>query len=74
MKSNIKNVSKKTPKAFAVGTHEGLIFASVPYTLEDLKNAVLIVSLLINAALLILWIMTQVSSIYAGQVAQALVQ
>lgn len=74
MKSNIKNISKKTPRAFAVGTHEGQIFASVPYTQEDLKNAVLAVSLLINAFLLILWITTQVSSIYAYQVAQALVQ
>ncbi len=74
MKSNTKKASTKTSKAFAVGSHEGQIFASVPYTQEDFKNSLLIVSLLVNASLLILWILTQVHSGYALQVAQALAQ
>ncbi|MDO8335302.1 MAG: hypothetical protein Q7T74_00775 [Candidatus Saccharibacteria bacterium] len=73
MKSNTKKVTNKS-KAFAVGTHEGQIFASVPYTSEDFKNSLLIVSLLVNASIFILWILTQVHSDYALTVAQAIVQ
>ena len=64
------NKSAKKSKAFAVGSHEGQIFAHVPYTLEDFKNSVLVVSLAINVAFLILWILTQLDSDYAYQVAQ----
>lgn len=78
MKSNTKNTTKKTTKktaqAYAVGSREGMIFASVPYTLEDFKNALLIVSLLVNAAVLILWILTQVHTAYAVAVADTLLQ
>lgn len=74
MKSNTKKVSTKNSKAFAVGSHDGQIFASVPYTQEDFKNSLLIVSLLVNASILILWILTQVHSAYALLIAQALVQ
>ncbi len=76
MKSNTKKATKKTAtaKAYAVGSREGLIFASVPYTLEDFKNALLIVSLLVNAAFLILWILTQIHTTYAMQVANSLLQ
>lgn len=64
-----KSTTNSTSKAFAVGTHEGQVFASVPYTLEDFKNSLLIVSLLVNFAVLILWLMTQVDTAYAYQVA-----
>lgn len=74
MKSKTQKVTKKTSKAFAVGSHEGQIFASVPYTFEDFKNSILIVSLLVNAAVLILWILTQIHSDYALQVALAIVR
>lgn len=73
MKSNIKNTNKKS-KAFAVGSHDGQIFASVPYTQEDLKNSVLIVSVLVNLAFLILWILTQVQASYAYHIANALIR
>lgn len=74
MKSKTKNITKKTSKAFAVGSHEGQIFASVPYTQEDLKNSILIISVLINISLLILWVLTQLRADYAYQVALTIVQ
>ena len=74
MKSNTKKTTKKTAKAYAVGSREGMIFASVPYTLEDFKNALLIVSVLINVTFLILWILTQVHTEYAVVVANSLLQ
>ncbi len=74
MKSKIKNNIKTKSKAFSVGSHEGQIFASVPYTQEDLKNSVLIISVLINIAFLILWVLTQIRTDYAYQVAVALLQ
>lgn len=66
------NKTTKKSQAFAVGTHEGQVFASVPYTQEDLKNALLIVSLTINAAFLILYILTQIDSSYTYQIALSL--
>ncbi len=74
MKSKTKNSTKKTSKAFAVGSHEGQVFASVPYTQEDLKNSILILSILINVAFLILWVLTQLRADYAYQIALAIVQ
>ena len=78
MKSKTKNSTKMkkttTAKSFKVGTHEGQILASVPYTQEDLKNSILIVSLLVNLIVLILWIMTKTSTDYAYLVALSIVQ
>lgn len=71
-KANTKK-SQKTSKAFAVGSHDGQVFASVPYTQEDLKNSILIVSVAINAVFLILWIMTQLNMSYTYQIALALI-
>lgn len=68
------NKNKKYPfttaKTFAVGTLEGQIMAQEPYTTHDFKNAVLIVSLLINIFFLALWLTTQVNQTYAFDVAR----
>ncbi len=71
-----KKVTTKTKKAvpkaksFAVGSHNGQIFAQVPYTAQDFKNSILIVSLSINMFLLTLWLTAQVSNAYAGAIAR----
>ncbi len=62
-----------TAKTFAVGSREGQIFAQVPYTVQDFKNSLLIVSLSINIFLLALWLTTQVSDAYAMSVARLIV-
>ncbi len=74
MKSKTKNSTNKKSKAFAVGSHDGQVFASVPYTQEDLKNALLILSLLVNAIFLILWVLTQLRYDYAYLIALAILQ
>lgn len=73
MKAKTKKATTKN-QAFTVGSHEGQIFASVPYTLEDFKNALLIVSILVNVSIFIVWIMTQVHPEYAYYIAWSLVQ
>lgn len=65
----IKKNSKKTNKAFQVGTRENVVLASVPYTAEDFKNSLLIVSLLVNAFVFTTWITVQVSSDFASTAA-----
>jgi hypothetical protein len=62
--------NKLISKAFPVGSHQGQIFASVPYTAEDFKNSLLIVSLAVNLFLFTLWLTTQVSQDYALAVAR----
>ena len=76
MKSKNTKTIKKTvlekirgQKTFAAGSREGQVFASVPYTSYDFKNAILVVSLGINVFLLTLWLTTQVSHVYAHRVA-----
>lgn len=73
MKSKTKKTTQKISKAFAVGSHDGQIFAHVPYTQEDFKNSLLIVSVMINVAFLILWILMQLNIAYTYQIALALV-
>ena len=68
-KTTTKTVSRKI-KTFAAGSREGQIFAQVPYTIHDFKNALLIVSLSVNIFLLTLWLVTEVNSTYAFHVAQ----
>lgn len=74
MKTTNKNTTKKSSvknvKTFAAGSHEGQIFAQVPYTAHDFKNAILIVSLTANVFFLTLWLTTQVSSTYAIHIAR----
>ena len=74
MKQKTKTPKKSTKKPFEVGSHEGQVHVAVPYTYEDFKNSVLIVSLAVNSFFLIGWLTTQVSSTYAVAVAQAIVQ
>lgn len=73
MKSNNKKTTKKV-QSFKVGTKENMILASVPYTFEDFKNSLLIVSVLINLFFLAGWLTIQVSQDYAYVVAQSLIQ
>lgn len=71
-----KKVTKNTnvsAKSFNVGSRSGQIFAQVPYTSHDLKNALLIVSLSANIFLLTLWLTTQVSDSYAMSVARFII-
>lgn len=70
-KSNTRTASKK---GFAVGMNQGQVFASVPYTSEDFKNSLLIVSLIVNMFILTAWIVVQVNETYALTVAQSLVK
>lgn len=67
-----KNTTKSSAVAssYIVGSHNGQIFAQVPYTVDDFKNALLIVSLAVNVFLLALWLSTQVSQDYAVAIAQ----
>jgi len=74
MKSKTKKTKKTAIKSFAVGTNPGQVFASVPYTSEDFKNSLLIVSLIVNAFVLTTWLTLQVSDQAALTVAQALVR
>lgn len=77
MKHKNKTTTKTTTirsQAFPVGTRENLIFASIPYTENDFKNSLLIVSVLINIFLLIAWISVQVDSGFANTIAQSLVR
>ncbi len=67
-KTNIKNATASA--SYIVGSHNGQIFAQVPYTVDDFKNALLIVSLSVNVFLLALWLSTQVSQDYAVAIAQ----
>jgi len=71
-----KNVLERIrgKKTFAAGSREGQIFASVPYTSYDFKNAMLIVSLVINVFFLTLWLTLQLSDTYAFSLAQYLVR
>lgn len=75
MKKNTKTINKVTKKlrgdkVFHVGERNGLVMASVPYVLNDTKNAVLIVSLLVNLFIFTLWLTTLVSTDYANAVAE----
>ena len=72
IKTSKKTFSEKLrgDKVFHVGTREGVLMASVPYTREDFKNSLLIVSVGVNLFFLIGWLTTQVSSVYAGAIAQ----
>ncbi len=76
MKSNKKSTknSKVLAKSFAVGTKPGQVFASVPYTSEDFKNSLLIVSLVANVFILTVWVTLQVSDEAASTIAQTLVR
>ena len=65
-----KITTAKRIKTFAVGSREGQVFAQVPYTAHDFKNAILIVSLTANIFVLTLWLTTQVSATYAIHVAR----
>lgn len=76
----MKKTSKKVKKSFSeklrgdtvfhVGSRENVLMASVPYTSEDFKNSLLIVSLLINLFFLIGWLLAQVSTVYAVEIAR----
>lgn len=68
-----KSISAKRVKTFAAGSREGQIFAQVPYTAHDFRNAILIVSLSANIFILTLWLTTQVSASYAIDVARFIV-
>lgn len=68
------NKTTQKSKNFVLGTREGQIFASVPYTQEDFKNSILIFSVLLNVALLIVWVLTQLRSDYAYTIALAILQ
>lgn len=57
-------------KVFHVGTRDGVLMASVPYTQEDFKNSLLIVSVVINLFFLITWLTTQVNAEYAVAIAK----
>lgn len=77
MKKQTTHTTKKTttktksaPGSFNVGTHAGQIFAQVPYTAHDFKNALLVVSLGVNVFIFTLWLTTQVSDAYAFHVAR----
>lgn len=72
---NKKTTTKKQEsQSFRVGTKENIVLASVPYTFEDFKNSLLIVSLLVNVFFLAGWLTIQVSQEYALVVAQSLIQ
>ena len=77
-KQNTKKATKKVhtnaPQAFAVGNHDGQILAAVPYTLEDFKNSLLVVSLAVNLVILVVWLLTVVSGTHASAVAQFILQ
>lgn len=73
-KKATKKVTSKKMTAFAVGSHDGQIFTSVPYTLEDFKNSLLVVSLGINMIILVLWLLVAVSSDHAAAVARLILQ
>lgn len=70
MKQKNKNTQRK---AFQVGTHHEQILATVPYTAEDFKNSLLIVSVLVNLLVFTTWLVTQVSGTYAQAVASLIV-
>lgn len=77
MKQKIKKTTKKLTtksRAFAIGSHSGILMASVPYTQNDFKNSLLIVSVVVNTFLLTAWVSTLVSAEYAYTIAQAIVQ
>lgn len=67
------NIFTADVRELKIGTHEGQVFTLVPRTLEDFKNALLIVSLLVNLFLLIGWLVTRVSQDYAYVIASALI-
>lgn len=72
--NNKKTTKKQEAQSFKVGTKENVVLASVPYTFEDFKNSLLIVSILVNMFFLTGWLTIQVSQEYALVVAQSLVQ
>jgi hypothetical protein len=69
--AQVRATKKNT--SYSVGSHAGQIFAQVPYTTHDFKNAILIVSLTANAFFLTLWLTTQVSTHYAMTIAQLII-
>ena len=75
MKKNTKTRNKtlaekvRGNKVFHVGTREGVLMASVPYTQQDFKNSLLVVSVMVNLFFFIGWLMTQVSTDYAHAIA-----
>lgn len=73
-KKATKKVASKRMTAFAVGSHEGQIFTSVPYTLEDFKNSLLVVSLGVNMVILVLWLLVAVSNDHAATVARLILR
>ena len=48
---------------------EAQVLPAVDQTTQDFKNALLIVSLVVNAFILIAWITLQVTAVYDAQVA-----
>jgi hypothetical protein len=63
---------KKTNKnkhAFQVGTHDQQVLVTVPHTAEDFKNSLLIVSVVLNIAVLTTWLVTQVNGESANAIA-----
>ena len=79
MKKNTKTRNKtliekvRGEKVFHVGTRDGVLMASVPYTREDFKNSLLIVSVVVNLFFLITWLTTQVSADYALAIAKIII-
>lgn len=80
MKQNKKTTTKnnKTTRAqataSAVGSRKDVILASLPYSQNDFKNSLLIVSLMVNAFFLSAWLTTLVSADFAYVIGRAIAQ
>ena len=60
-------MNKKTNSTVSIASEQ--VLPNVSQTDQDAKNALLIVSLLVNAFILIGWITLQVTSVYDAQLA-----
>lgn len=70
MKKKTNTAKKEKTELVAAAMHESEVV--IERTNEDFKNAVLIVSLLVNVVVLITWIVLRITTLYDNQIAYLL--